>query len=75
MLNERQGESFECYLELAAQHCYANSKSHGFWPEGAARNKGEQIALMHSELSEMLEQVRKPGEKDQHCPEFTGEEI
>jgi NTP pyrophosphatase (non-canonical NTP hydrolase) len=38
------------------------------------RNKGEMIALMHSELSEMLEGVRKPG-PDSHCPDFTSEEI
>ena len=37
-------------------------------------NKGEKIALMHSELSEMLEGVRKPS-PDKHCPEFTNEEI
>lgn len=32
------------------------------------------IALMHSELGEMTEGVRKPG-PDQHCPDFTQEEI
>lgn len=44
-----------------------------------ARNKGEMIALMHSELSEMLEAVRGSTEKyqlpDQHCEAFTSEEI
>lgn len=44
----------------------------GFWD--SPRNPGEMIALMHSELSEMLEGVRKPG-PDAHCPEFTSEEI
>lgn len=38
------------------------------------RNKGEMIALIHSELSECLEGIRKPG-ADQHCPEFSSEEI
>jgi NTP pyrophosphatase (non-canonical NTP hydrolase) len=32
------------------------------------------IALMHSELSEMLEGVRKP-KTDEHCPQFTSEEV
>lgn len=34
----------------------------------------QKIALITSELSEMLEGVRKPG-PDAHCPEFTSEEI
>lgn len=42
--------------------------------ENPPPNKGEKIALMHSELSEMLEGVRKP-RPDNHCPEFTSEEI
>ena len=46
--------------------------SKGFWD--SPRNKGEMIALMHSELSEMLEGIRKPG-PDQHCPAFSQEEI
>lgn len=38
------------------------------------RNKGEQIALIHSELSEMLEGTRKPG-PDEHLPQFSKEEV
>lgn len=46
----------------------------GLWPPDIkSRNKGEAIALMHSELSECLEGVRKPGPSD-HIPEFTFEE-
>jgi len=38
------------------------------------RNKGELIALMHSELSEMLEGVRK-GLMDEKIPHRTAEEV
>lgn len=59
-------------INVLARECYEIAAAHGFWEK--ERNKGEQIALMHSELSEMLEGVRKPA-KDQHCPEFSSEEI
>lgn len=62
-------------LTLLGRAAHAQSTRSGFWEMGVAnRNKGEMIALMHSELSEMLEGVRKPG-PDSHCPEFTSEEI
>ena len=40
----------------------------------AATVKGAKIDLMHTELGEMTEGIRKPG-PDSHCPEFTSEEI
>lgn len=54
-----------------SQTIYDDNKKKGFW-EGE-RNKGEQIALMHSELSEALEGLRKNLQSD-HIPEFTAEE-
>lgn len=61
-------------MDVLGAECFQNSRSHGFWEQGQKRNRGEMIALMHSELSEMLEGVRKPG-PDSHCPEFTSEEV
>lgn len=37
--------------------CHKIAKEHGFWDE--PRNDAEMIALMHSELSEALEGLRK----------------
>ena len=61
-------------LEYIMKECYTTSNDHGFWDERSNRNKAEMIALIHSELSEMLEGVRKP-KQDTHCPKFTNETI
>jgi hypothetical protein len=42
--------------------------------EPLQRNKGELIALMHSELSEMLEGIRRNTD-DEHLPQFRAEEV
>lgn len=73
MMTEAQ-KQFVKLISIWSEEFRAMSEQHGFWSEGLHRNKGEMIALMHSELSEMLEGVRKPG-PDSHCPSFTSEEV
>ena len=73
MDNEYHQKIFLSAIEAAQNYVHDCAEQHGFWPpEG--RNKGEMIALMHSELSEMLEAVRKPG-PDHHCPAYSNEEV
>jgi NTP pyrophosphatase (non-canonical NTP hydrolase) len=62
-------------LNDLAQQIFFDNKDRGFWEDQTnPLKKAEKIALMHTELSEMLEGIRKPG-PDSHCPEFTSEEV
>lgn len=62
-------------LALLCLFCFSNSANHGFWPIDVKRNKGEQLALIHSEVSECLEAVRKlrPSEHIPHVDNETEE--
>lgn len=48
-------------------------QTNGFW-DGDQRNFAAKTALVHSELSEMLEANRKSIEHDDKVPQYTGEE-
>ncbi|MDD3344891.1 MAG: MazG nucleotide pyrophosphohydrolase domain-containing protein [Candidatus Omnitrophica bacterium] len=50
------------------RECHRVARSKGWWDE--ARNDGELIALMHSELSEALEAMRNRGKKDDLAEEL-----
>lgn len=67
--NERTRHAIVGALALLGEDACRIAKEHGFFVENP--NQGEMIALMHSELSEGLEAIRKNLMSD-HLPEFKG---
>ena len=59
-------------IAYLCEAAFQNSNKHGFW--SAPRNRGEMIALMHSELSEALEGIRKDL-MDDHLPQYKMEHV
>lgn len=70
LTNQTHEDDFIKYFDIISRKAQYNSASKGFWKDGTTRNRGEMIALMHSELSEALEAIRKPNKKDDHLPEM-----
>ena len=62
-------------FDAVADKAYQNSVDKGFWEEGLTRNKGEMVALIHSETSELLEAIRHDNPPDSHCPQFSSMEV
>lgn len=57
MSNEFKRKAVDVLVELGEQ-CYQTAIRKGWWEQGDQRSEAELIALMHSELSEALEEYR-----------------
>lgn len=69
------GDLFVLVFDQVGEKAHQNSVAHGFWSDNKQdRNRGELVALLHSELSEMLESFRHGDPASDHLPAFTGSE-
>lgn len=66
-------------LNMLSDICYSASKRGGWWTDletgkPLKRNKLEMISLIHSEVSEAVEGIRK-GINDDHLPQYPMEDV
>lgn len=78
-MKQIENEEVGVFLNLLSVACNMAAKDNGWHNdpvtgEPLELNKSEQIALMHSELSEVLEGERK-GETDKHLPHRRAAEV
>lgn len=83
MIKESEKSLIGSAFHILQGEVFINAEKHGFYDKNKNEagdiivttiNKGERIALIHSEISECLEGIRKP-HPDEHLPEFTSEEV
>ncbi len=68
---------FDLAFSAVAEIQHLDMAAKGFWGplDNGDRNDGEAIALIHSELTEVLECLRNGNPPDKDLPEFTGAEV
>lgn len=72
-------QAFAVFTNYLVDECHGRAKHAGWWTdiktgEPLERNKGEMLALIHSEVSEVLEGVRK-NSMDDHITTRKSEEV
>jgi len=66
-------DNFALIIDQVADEVFSAMTANGFW-DGSQDNYGQKVALIHSELSEMLEANRKEIACDDKIPDYSGEE-
>lgn len=69
-MNQEMKIDFITAFAMMQKEAHRIARDHGWW-DGPARNQGEMIALMHSELSEGLEGLRHGNPPSDHIPQFS----
>lgn len=64
-------EGFVAYYNVVKVNASKIAIEHGWTVKDTDEDKGLKIALMHSELSEALEAIRKGNPQSEKIPEFT----
>lgn len=72
MFEDMEAHAFVQAFNAMASKAWQNAEDKGF--HESKRSFAEEIALMHSELSEALESNRHGSPPSDHIPEFSGEE-
>ena len=67
-------EQFMEVWDRIAERVHNNAINKGFAVDGEHRNHGMMIALIHSEISECLEAVRKDNPRSEKIPDFSNAE-
>ena len=78
---EATTETLKYALGVLEADVHRNAYEHGWWNNEAgdydvdSRNRTECVALAMTELAEAIEARRKGSPSDEHCPEFSNEEV